>query len=135
MKNGHAHRIPIRSSADIVTARKIGREVAIQLGFRGSELTVVATVISEVALNIVDHDESGDVTLVQAHEGRRKGISIVARDAGPGIADINRAMQYGYSTRNGLGVGLPGSKLLMDEFDVSSELGRGTVVRMKKWLR
>ena len=131
----HEARVPINSAADIVRARQQGRALASELGFDGSELTVIATAISEVARNIVDHAKRGEILLEPAHQGSKRGIAIVARDEGPGIPDIDLAMQYGYSTGKGLGVGLPGAKWLMDEFDIDTRVGNGTIVSMKKWLR
>jgi serine/threonine-protein kinase RsbT len=127
-------RVPINSAADIVTARQKGRVLAMKLGFDGSELTLIATAISEVARNIVDHAKRGEIFLAPANHGCKRGIAIVARDEGPGIPDVEQAMQYGYSTGKGLGVGLPGAKWLMDEFDIETQVGRGTKVTMKKWL-
>jgi serine/threonine-protein kinase RsbT len=128
-------RVPVNSAVDIVTARQKGRTLASELGFNGSDLTVIATAISEVARNIVIHAREGEIVLSEANHGTRHGIIVVARDDGPGIKDIEKAMQYGYSTNKGLGVGLPGAKWLMDEFEIVSEIGRGTKIIMKKWLR
>lgn len=128
-------RIAISSTADIVTARQKGRILAMELGFDGSDLTVIATAISEVARNILDHAKSGEVIITRCNHGSKRGICVVAHDSGPGIADIEQAMQYGYSTRNGLGIGLPGAKLLMDEFNISSVVGQGTTVTMRKWMQ
>lgn len=128
----------IRSSGDIVTARQRGRALALELGFNGADVTLIAAAISEVARNIVDHAKKGEIVmrgLNGSQSGGKTGIQIVARDEGPGIRDVAQAMQYGYSTRKGLGVGLPGAKWLMDEFDIASELGRGTTITMKKWRR
>lgn len=127
-------RVPINSATDIVTARQAGRSLAMQIGFEGSELTLIATAISEVARNIVDHAKRGEIAMAPLHQGSRRGLAIMARDSGPGIRDVKQAMQYGYSTRKGLGVGLPGAKWLMDEFEIDSKIGKGTVVTMKKWL-
>jgi serine/threonine-protein kinase RsbT len=128
-------RIPISSAIDIVTARQKGRTLAVDLGFEGSDLTLIATAISEVARNIVDHAKRGEIILAASQRGNKHGITIIAQDEGPGIPDVAQAMEYGYSTRRGLGVGLPGAKWLMDEFDIDSKLGKGTTVTMKKWLR
>jgi serine/threonine-protein kinase RsbT len=128
-------RVSISSAADIVMARQKGRALALELGFDGSELTVIATAISEVARNIVDHAKRGEIRLAPAQQGSKRGIAIVASDNGPGIPDVDQAMQYGYSTGKGLGVGLPGAKWLMDEFDIDTKVGNGTTVSMKKWLR
>jgi len=128
-------RVAITSAADIVTARQLGRSLAAELGFDGSDLTVIATAISEVARNIVMHAKQGEILLGPVGNGSKHGIMVVARDEGPGIKDMEKAMQYGYSTGKGLGVGLPGAKWLMDEFEILSEIGNGTTVSMKKWLR
>src|SRR5688572_10305023 len=128
------NRVAISSAADIVTARQKGRTLAMEIGFDGSDLTLIATAISEVARNIVDHAKRGEVILEPVQQGNKHGVLIIARDEGPGIPDLAQAMQYGYSTRKGLGVGLPGAKWLMDEFDVDSKVGKGTTVTMKKWL-
>lgn len=129
---------PILSAIDIVTARQRGRTLALEIGFNGADVTLIAAAISEVARNILDHAKQGEIvmtTVNHVQNGGRHGIQIVARDEGPGIRDIAQAMQYGYSTRKGLGVGLPGAKWLMDEFDVDSKVGRGTTITMKKWMR
>jgi serine/threonine-protein kinase RsbT len=133
MENGA--RVAIKSAADIVTARQKGRTLAMELGFDGSDLTVIATAISEIARNIVTHAKSGEIALEPLNRNGKHGILIVAHDEGPGIPDVNRAMQYGYSTVKGLGVGLPGAKWLMDEFEIESKVGNGTKVTMKKWLK
>ena len=128
----------IRSATDIVTARQRGRALALELGFNGADVTLIAAAISEVARNIVDHAKKGEIVMsgVNANNSNgKRGIQIIARDEGPGIRDVAQAMQYGYSTRKGLGVGLPGAKWLMDEFDIASEVGRGTTITMKKWKR
>jgi serine/threonine-protein kinase RsbT len=126
-------RVEISSTLDIVNARQVGRALAQQLGFVGSEVTLIAAAISEVARNIVDYAQCGEIVLAGVHNGTRRGIKIVARDQGPGIADLAQAMQYGYSTRRRAGAGLPGAKWLMDEFDIQSKVGKGTIVTMKKW--
>src|SRR5688572_9735571 len=128
----------INSAVDIVTARQRGRSLALELGFNGADVTLIAAAISEVARNIVDHAKHGEIVMAPVHHannGGKKGIQIIARDEGPGIRDVAQAMQYGYSTRKGLGVGLPGAKWLMDEFDIASAVGRGTTITMKKWRR
>src|SRR3954462_8516243 len=128
----------INSAVDIVTARQRGRALALELGFNGADVTLIAAAISEVASNIVDHAQKGEILMSSvnhAQNGGRRGIHIIARDQGPVIRDVAQAMQYGYSTRKGLGVGLPGAKWLMDEFDIASEVGRGTTITMKKWKR
>jgi RNA polymerase sigma factor (sigma-70 family) len=125
-------RIPISRDADIVAARQAARELAARVGFSGTDLTLIATAVSEVARNIVRFAESGEV-VVELVERPRRGIQVVARDAGPGIPDVERALTDGYSTYHGLGLGLPGARRLMDELAVVSEPGRGTTVTMVKW--
>ncbi|MDB6122931.1 MAG: putative anti-sigma regulatory factor, serine/threonine protein kinase [Pedosphaera sp.] len=127
-------RVEITSSLDIVNARRQGRALAQELGFAGSDVTMIAAAISEVARNIVEYARQGEIIFEGVEHGKKRGIKIVARDRGPGIRNIARAMQSGYSTRdNGRGVGLPGAKWLMDEFAIESKPGRGTTVTMKKW--
>jgi serine/threonine-protein kinase RsbT len=127
-------RTAIRSTVDIVTARQRGRAAAITVGFSGADVTLVAAAISEVARNIVDHAGEGELTIEIIVRDGRRGMQIVARDHGPGIPDVAQAMRYGYSTRRGIGMGLPGAKWLMDEFDIASTVGVGTTVTMTKWL-
>src|SRR6266446_9246400 len=127
-------RVPIMSALDIVTARQKGRSLATEMGFEGAEATLIAAAISEVARNIVEYAKAGEIILQSENHGSKHGLCVVARDQGPGIADVTQAMQYGFSSRRGLGVGLPGAKLLMDEFDITSKVGVGTTIRMKKWL-
>jgi serine/threonine-protein kinase RsbT len=128
------NRVPIRADADIVTARQQGRTLAQQLGFVGSDLTVIATAISELGRNILTYAGSGEIFLRPAQTGGKRGIIVVARDEGPGIPDITLAMQDAYSTSNSLGLGLPGTRRLMDEFEIHSIVGRGTIVTVKKWV-
>ena len=127
--------VPIGSDADIVIARQKGRAMAERVGFSGSNLAVVATAISEVARNIVEYAKTGEIALKAVNQGGKHGLVVVARDEGPGIPDIALAMQDGYSTAKGLGLGLPGARRLMDEFEIVSRVGRGTTVTMKKWVR
>ena len=128
-------RVPINSDTDIVTARQEGRRVASGLNFSPSDLTVIAAAISEVARNIVSYARSGDINIQLVEKNGRRGVAVVARDDGPGIADIGLALQDGYSTSGSLGLGLPGVRRLMDEFEIHSEIGKGTVISMRKWAR
>jgi len=127
--------VQIRVDADVLLARQKARELAKSLRFSGSELTLIATAISEVARNIVTYAKRGEIVLRLVNQGRRRGIRVIAQDQGPGIADIPRAIEDGYSTSSSLGLGLPGSKRLMDDFDIVSALGKGTTVTMTKWER
>jgi len=121
-------------SAHVVLARQQGRKVAARAGFTATELAVIATAISEIARNIVKFAKRGEVVVSVISENERTGITVVARDVGPGIPDVARAVQDGYSTYGGLGLGLPGAKRLMDEFEILSEVGKGTTVTMTKWM-
>ncbi len=136
MERGHSRddevRVPIASDGDVVAARQAARELAARLDFSRTDLTVIATAVSEVARNIVRFAGSGEV-VIELVEEHRSGVRIVARDTGPGISDIEQALTDGYSTYHGLGLGLPGARRLMDEFAVFSEKGRGTTVTMTKW--
>lgn len=125
--------VPIAHESDIVAARREGRALAAPLGFSSGELAVIATAISEVARNIVVYAKRGQVTVGLIEQGGRRGLRVVAADPGPGIPDLSLAMKDGFSTSRGLGLGLPGCKRLMDEFDIVSELGKGTTVTMTKW--
>jgi serine/threonine-protein kinase RsbT len=126
--------VHIHNSADIVAARQQGRALASQAGFSHSNLTIIATAISEVARNIVEYAKEGELIITLLTDASRKGVEIVATDAGPGIADIATVMRDGYSTGKGLGIGLPGARRLMDEFAITSTVGIGTIVTMKKWV-
>jgi len=125
--------VVIRQEADILAARKAARVIATRLRFTDTDLILVATAISEIARNILTYATSGEMIFEEAHELGRHGLVVTARDEGPGIPDVARAMQDGFSTGKGLGLGLPGARRLMDDFSIESAVGRGTVVVMKKW--
>jgi serine/threonine-protein kinase RsbT len=127
-------RVRIQSSLDIVIARQEGRTMAATLGFSNTNLTIIATAISEVARNIVEYAKEGEITIATVGNGIAKGLKIVASDQGPGIVDLDNAMRDGYSTSRSLGLGLPGAKRLMDEFEITSTVGKGTTITMKKWI-
>ena len=135
MNDVGAEIVPIKADVDVVLARQRARGLLSGWRFSGSELTLIATAISEVARNIVSYAGKGEIVLRVVHRGQQRGLLVIARDRGPGIADIERAMEDGYSTSRGLGLGLPGSKRLMDEFELVSEVGKGTEVTMVKWER
>ena len=136
VERGHARedeaRIPVTCDADIVKARQAARDLASRVGFARTDLTLIATAVSEISRNIVRFAGSGEI-IVELLDRPRRGVQVVARDTGPGIEDVERAMRDGYSTYHGLGLGLPGARRLMDEFAIVSELGRGTTVTMTKW--
>jgi serine/threonine-protein kinase RsbT len=127
--------VPIASSDDIVTARQLGRALGSSLGFAGADLTVIATAISELAGNIIEYASDGAIVMTIVEKDGRPGINIVARDAGPGIPDLAEVLATGQATGQHLGVGLPGVRRLMDEFEISSSAGEGTSVTVRKWLR
>lgn len=127
--------IPINTEFDIIFARQKGREIAKQLGFSATELAFIATAISELTRNIISYAKAGDILISLIHEVGKKGICIVAKDHGPGIENIELALQEGYSTSNSLGLGLPGVRRLMDDFTIQSHLGQGTIITTKKWVK
>ncbi len=123
----------IHSDADIVRARQRGRLLTKKIGFRSSEATIVSLVISELARNILGYAREGELILTEINRGELRGIAVMVRDNGPGIADVSLAMQDGFSSSGGLGFGLPAVKRLVDEFEIRSQDGQGTVVIAKKW--
>jgi len=127
-------RLTVESDIDVVTARMRGRTLAAQMGFPPILATIIATTISELARNILQYARSGEIVLRPVEVGSRLGLAVEARDDGPGIPDIGLAMQDGFSTAGRLGLGLPGVRRLMDEFEIHSISGSGTMVRVRKWL-
>ena len=125
-------RVAINSDQDIVSARQEGRALATRLGFSGVDATFIATAISELARNILAYARRGEIMLRAIH-GSSDGILVIASDAGPGIRDIPQALRDGFSTSGSLGLGLPGVRRLMDEFEIKSRPGHGTTVSVKKW--
>ena len=125
----------IAADVDVVQARQTGRELAAEVGFSAGDQTVIAAAISEIARNILMYAKRGEVRFTKIVDGTRQGLIVVAEDDGPGIRDVPRAMQDGYSTSGGLGLGLPGARRLMDEFEVVSAAGQGTRITMRKWKR
>ena len=133
MKDESTPSIEVASTEGIVAVRQKVRELASDMGFGAVDQTRIATAVSELARNIYLYAGKGAVTIFSL-EGDRKGIQIVCEDDGPGIADIELAMTDGYSTMKSLGLGLPGARRLMDEFQIESEPGKGTRVTITKWL-
>lgn len=127
--------LAVASDTDVVTARQRARDLARVLGFSTTDQTTIATAVSEIARNIVTYAGHGQLWVRALDEGGRQGLVVVARDEGPGIPDIERALADGYSTSGSLGLGLSGSKRLMDDLDIESGAGAGTTVTMRKWLR
>jgi serine/threonine-protein kinase RsbT len=129
---GDEVRVPIQCDADLVSARAEARAMAERLGFPRPDPTLIATAISEVARNIVVHVGQGEIVLRPLEEDMRYGLVVIARDRGAGIRDVDAALQDDVSGRGGLGLGLPGARRLMDEFEIASD-ANGTTVTMKKW--
>jgi serine/threonine-protein kinase RsbT len=125
--------VAINSDQDIVSARQKGRVLASEIGFSSGDATLIATAISELARNIVAYASKGRIILKVVNGLNREGISVTASDDGPGIPDVSQALRDGFSTSGSLGLGLPGVRRLMDEFDITSQPGRGTTVVVKKW--
>lgn len=135
MNSDQVRVIPVKSDLDIVSARVEGRNLAREMGFGTIDQARIATAISELARNVVLYAGSGMVTIrVIATKDGRKGLEVLCEDNGPGIADLALAQQDGYSTSGGLGMGLPGTRRLMDEFYIETELDIGTKVTVRKWL-
>ena len=132
---GEEFTIRVASDVDIVSARQKGRALAAQAGFSEGDQTVIAAAISEIARNILMYAKRGEIAISLQDGTERIGVVVVASDQGPGILDVGRALQDGYSTSGGLGLGLPGARRLMDEFELKSRPGDGTTVTMKKWRR
>ena len=132
---GDGIQIRVSSDADIVTARQRGRRLALELGFSSGNATLIATAISELARNMLLYAGSGEIRLDRLERDERLGLEVVARDQGPGIPDVRQALLDGYSTARRLGLGLPGVKRLMDEFQIETGPGAGTTVVVRKWSR
>ena len=125
--------IPIKRDTDIVLACQKGRTLAAQLGLSGNNQVSVVIAVSEIARNILLYADQGKIVLKPVEQNQKQGVEVIAQDQGPGIADIDLVLQDGYSTGGGLGLGLSGAKRLMDEFEISSRVGEGTTIIMRKW--
>jgi serine/threonine-protein kinase RsbT len=128
--------IPIESDADVVTARPQARAMAGELDLTSTDQTLLATAISEVARNITTYATRGEVELsVVKDDNGRSGIQVIARDQGPGIENVELALQDGYTSGGGLGLGLPGARRLVDDFHIETAPGQGTTVTLVMWAR
>ena len=125
----------ITSESDIVMARKVVRDAATTLGFGITDVTRIVTAASELTRNIYHYAKSGVMHWRFLNQGARVGLELTFEDSGPGIPDVEKAMEMGFSTGKGMGLGLPGSKRLMDEMTIESTVGKGTTVVVRKWLR
>ena len=126
-------RVEIAAGTDMVAARAAARALATELGFTRTDATLIATAVSEITRNIVVHAGRGEIVMTSLREDARYGLQVTATDAGPGIRDVTAALEQGYAGRGGLGLGLPGARLLMDEFEIESSQDSGTTVTMRKW--
>ena len=129
----HSESHPVRTDEDVVTARRIVRQKAIELQFRLVDQTKIVTATSELARNTIIHGKGGEMTLEILSENGREGLRLVFVDNGPGIANLELALTDGYSTGSGMGLGLSGSKRLMSEFAIETEVGKGTKVAVIRW--
>ena len=125
--------LELRSAADVVQARHVARRWAVEYGFTLVEQTKIVTAVSELARNTVEYGKGGTMTMEVLAQGGRTGLRITFEDRGPGIPDIERAMQDGYTSGGGLGLGLGGAKRLMSEFDIRSAPGQGTTIAVTRW--
>ena len=125
--------LPIRNADDVVVVRQAVRDCAVALGFRLVDQTKLVTATSELARNTLQHGGGGSARIETLVNGRRQGIRVTFEDQGPGIADVERAMQDGYSTAGGLGLGLSGSRRLCNEFSIDSRPGQGTRISIARW--
>ena len=137
MSNERPHgdiRVTIASDSDLLAVRQSVRALALELGFSVTQTVEIVTALSEMARNMLAYAGRGELVVQRLRKGDRQGLLITARDEGPGIPDVQKAMLDGYSTSGGLGMGLPGIRRLMDDFTIVSALQKGTTVTVEKWL-
>lgn len=134
MQQPEARQVKIEDHDDLVRVRAYVKEAAAEIGFSNTDQVRLVTASSELARNILRYGERGYAEIIRIKEGRRRGLKIKFEDEGQGIADIELAMKDGYSTSRSLGKGLPGARRLVDEFEIESVVGRGTIVVIAKWL-
>lgn len=127
--------IPVRTSEDVVLVRTTVRKLAAELKFGIVDQTKIVTAASEIARNTLDYGRGGDVRMEALHNGTKKGLRMVFVDNGPGIKDIDQALTDGFTSGNGMGLGLGGTRRLMDDFEIASKLNEGTTVTITKWSR
>ena len=135
MNESHQGEFRITSENDIVMARKVVRDAATTLGFGITDVTRIVTSASELTRNIYHYAKSGVMHWRSLNQDASVGLELTFEDSGPGIPDVEKAMEMGFSTGKGLGLGLPGSKRLMDEMTIESTVGKGTTVVVRKWLK
>ena len=125
--------LPVANETDALSARDRGRELAVSVGLSPTDSAGVAAAVSELVRNLIAYATRGEVILRTIENKRARGIEVIVIDEGPGIADIEQALQERFSTSGGLGLGLPGVRRLMDELHIASRLGGGTTVAVRKW--
>lgn len=125
--------LPLKNSSDVVIARQKVRQVATELRFSLVDQTKLVTAASELARNALDHGGGGQMTLEVVNGLSKTGLKLIFEDSGPGIPDIQAALKDGYTTGSGMGLGLGGSKRLVNEFDIESEVGKGTKITVIRW--
>lgn len=130
-----AERIEVTSDQDVVRVRQLVRSTAVAVKLSLVDQTKIVTAASELARNTLVYGGGGSVEVARVDNGRRAGLTIVFNDQGPGIPDLNLALTDGYTTGGGLGLGLSGARRLVDEFDIDTEVGRGTTITVTKWCR
>lgn len=135
MADEYEGKVGINSERDLMTARKIVRDTVTAMGFGVTDVTRIVTAASELTRNVFRYAGSGVMHWRKVNTSGSVGIELLFEDQGPGISDIEQAMEMGYTTSGGLGLGLPGAKRLMDEMEIESEVGKGTRITVKKWRR
>jgi serine/threonine-protein kinase RsbT len=135
MNGNHRERVRIESEGDIVTVRRMIRDTAKELGFGVTDVTRIVTAASELTRNIYLYAGCGEVRWEAVNSPGVRGIELVFEDRGPGIPDVELALEEGYTTGGGLGLGLPGAKRLMDEMAIETAVGEGTTITVRKWRR
>jgi serine/threonine-protein kinase RsbT len=125
--------LPLKNSSDIVLARQKVRQWAIELRFSLVDQTKLVTAASELARNTLDYGKGGEMTIEMLNAGAKVGLRLTFEDHGPGIADIQQALKDGFTSGSGMGLGLGGSKRLVNEFNIVSEVGKGTRVTVARW--
>lgn len=127
--------LAVRTSEDVVTVRTSVRKLAADLRFGIVDQTKIVTAASEIARNTIDYGRGGELRMEALNNGAKRGLRLIFADRGPGIGDIEQAMRDGFTSGNGMGLGLGGTRRLMDEFDIASKLNEGTTVTITKWSR
>jgi serine/threonine-protein kinase RsbT len=133
MKSAKQETVPIASSSDVVLARQKVRQWAIEMKFTLVDQSKLVTAASELARNALEHGKGGQMVIEQVENSIKSGLKLVFEDRGPGISDLDAALRDGYTTGGGMGLGLGGSKRLVNEFQIESEPGKGTRVTVVRW--